>query len=210
MTDKERRINERSLENLKLGAASRRQGKVRRNTTLLPETIEWLEEQGNVSEMIDQLVAAAKSASFSEQNGQSNHTHNSIDQQTEPSGVSNHTHNSIDQQTEPSGASNHTHNSIVDIDIAEIRRQSREIQALEDELHQVRSQLEDMAGKAGEWYDKAKECEQRLEEHSNQQLLSLEAVRDRILQGLKLGRQAPEYKRTKAILERFIQELQQQ
>lgn len=60
MAEKERKINPRSLENLKLGAIARNQGKLRRNTTLLPETIEWLEAQGNVSEAIDTLVAAAK------------------------------------------------------------------------------------------------------------------------------------------------------
>lgn len=34
-----------------------------------------------------------------------------------------------------------------------------------------------------------------------------EAVRERILSGLKVGKQSPEYKRTKAVLERFISEL---
>lgn len=35
----------------------------------------------------------------------------------------------------------------------------------------------------------------------------LEAVRERILSGLKVGKQAAEYKRTKATLDRFIAEL---
>ena len=105
---------------------------------------------------------------------------------------------------------------------SEVRRSEREIQALKDELYQLRSQLDDvkverdnvqsqlnhMASKAREWYDKAKECEQRLQ--SEPTFPDLEAVRERILQSLKLGKQAPEYKRSKAILERFIQELQQQ
>ena len=34
-----------------------------------------------------------------------------------------------------------------------------------------------------------------------------EAVRERILSGLKVGKQSPEYKRTKAVIDRFIAEL---
>jgi hypothetical protein len=34
--------------------------------------------------------------------------------------------------------------------------------------------------------------------------LNLEVERDRFLASLKVGRQAPEYKRTKAVLDRFI------
>lgn len=41
----------------------------------------------------------------------------------------------------------------------------------------------------------------------SQQLPNFEAVRDRILYGLKLGKQAPGYKRTKAAIDRFISEL---
>ena len=32
----------------------------------------------------------------------------------------------------------------------------------------------------------------------------LEAVRERILSGLRVGKQSPEYKRTKAVIDRFI------
>lgn len=61
MEDKKpRQMNERSLENLKLGAQARSQGKIRRNTTLLPEMIAWLEGQGNLSAAIDQLVVSAR------------------------------------------------------------------------------------------------------------------------------------------------------
>lgn len=35
----------------------------------------------------------------------------------------------------------------------------------------------------------------------------LEAVSERILLGLRVGKQSPEYKRTKAVLERFIAEV---
>lgn len=95
---------------------------------------------------------------------------------------------------------------------SEVRVQDREIQALKDELHQLRSQLEDMAAHAAEWYEKAKEYEQQLQDKESvgAPLPDLEVVRDRILQSLKLGKQAPEYKRTKATLDRFIHELQQQ
>lgn len=61
MTDKVRQVSERSLENLKLGAKSRYQGKQRHNFTVLPETVEWLKGTGNASDAIDVLVEAAKS-----------------------------------------------------------------------------------------------------------------------------------------------------
>jgi hypothetical protein len=61
MLDKERRISERSLENLKLGAQARYQGKVRQNFTILPQTLEWLKKGGNASQRVDELVAAAMS-----------------------------------------------------------------------------------------------------------------------------------------------------
>lgn len=53
MPDKKREINPRSLH----------KSKVRVNLTLLPETIQWLKEegQGNASDMVDQLVASARS-----------------------------------------------------------------------------------------------------------------------------------------------------
>ncbi len=55
----ERNINPNSLANL--NPQARAMGKVRRNTTLLPETITWLERiGGNVSQGIEDLVAAAK------------------------------------------------------------------------------------------------------------------------------------------------------
>ncbi len=37
-----------------------------------------------------------------------------------------------------------------------------------------------------------------------EQLPDLEAVRDRILSGLQVGKQAPEYKRTKSVIDKFI------
>ncbi len=61
MIDKVRQVSERSLENLKLGAKSRYQGKQRHNFTVLPETVQWLKGTGNASDAIDVLVEAAKS-----------------------------------------------------------------------------------------------------------------------------------------------------
>jgi hypothetical protein len=58
MNDK-RQLNPNSLANL--NPKARYKGKVRRNTTLLEETITWLERiGGNVSQGIEDLVAAAK------------------------------------------------------------------------------------------------------------------------------------------------------
>lgn len=58
--DKERKINPRSLENLKLGAQARNQDKQRTNLTLLPETVRWLKGWGNASDKVDEMVAEAR------------------------------------------------------------------------------------------------------------------------------------------------------
>lgn len=52
----ERKINQASLENLKLGAVARNKGKVRCTVTILPVTKEWLGSSGNISERIDEVV----------------------------------------------------------------------------------------------------------------------------------------------------------
>lgn len=70
MDKKQHNINPRSLENLRLGAESRRQDKVKRNTTLLPATIEWLEKRGNVSGTIDELVNRAKAGELNQDDTQ--------------------------------------------------------------------------------------------------------------------------------------------
>jgi hypothetical protein len=49
-----------------------------------------------------------------------------------------------------------------------------------------------------------------LQEHSKEQTLDLEDIRDRILASLKLGKQAPEYRRSKALLDKFITSLDQE
>ncbi|MUL36347.1 hypothetical protein [Gloeocapsopsis dulcis] len=89
MANKERRISERSLENLKLGAEARRQGKLRVNHTLLPETVEWLKNHGNASHLIDELVKAAKSGNL-----KSNNTHEK--KESEQPINSNHAHKQIE------------------------------------------------------------------------------------------------------------------
>lgn len=61
---KKRQVSDRSLENLKLGAQSRYQGKLRHNFTVLPETVQWLKGTGNASDAIDCLVEAAKKGNF--------------------------------------------------------------------------------------------------------------------------------------------------
>lgn len=70
-----RQMNERSLENLKLGAESRKLGKVRHNFTILPETMDWLRGTGNASDAIDSLVQVARSGGLN-----SKHTHGQIEQ----------------------------------------------------------------------------------------------------------------------------------
>lgn len=68
--EEKRQMNERSLENLKLGAESRKLGKVRHNFTILPETMEWLRGTGNASDAIDSLVQVAKSGGLNSSNTQ--------------------------------------------------------------------------------------------------------------------------------------------
>ena len=56
---KRRLSNSRSIENLELEAVSHDQTKTRLNVTVLPKTSKWLKGQGNASQTIDGLVAAA-------------------------------------------------------------------------------------------------------------------------------------------------------
>lgn len=101
---------------------------------------------------------------------------------------------------------------------AEVDRLRSQLAALSEENALLQSQLDDQAAKAGEWYDKAKQARKERDElahnlkqatsqQSHQQTVDLEAIRDRILAGLKVGKQASEYKRTKAALDRFINDL---
>ena len=52
-----RKVSPKSLENLKMGAATRNQGKIRCQITILPETKQWLGSGGNISGRIDEMVA---------------------------------------------------------------------------------------------------------------------------------------------------------
>lgn len=56
---KTRLSNSRSIENLDLEAVSHDLTKTRLNVTVLPKTSKWLKGQGNASQTIDGLVAAA-------------------------------------------------------------------------------------------------------------------------------------------------------
>lgn len=150
MSGKESRVSDRSLENLKLGAASRYQGKIRQNVTILPDSLEWLKKGGNVSGRIDELVAAAKSGEL-----KSSHTH--------------------DRKDENNLSSENVY---------------KQVELLKAELEQLRSERD------------------RLKEQQPQQQPDLEAIRDRALTKLKLGKQAPEYKRSKKAMDLLIAELE--
>ena len=47
-----------SLENLKLGAAARRKGKIKLNLTVMPDTAEKLKRCGNASRFVELLLQA--------------------------------------------------------------------------------------------------------------------------------------------------------
>jgi hypothetical protein len=56
--DEEKMTHPNSLENLKLGAAARRKGKVKLNLTVMPATAEKLKRSGNASRFIELLLQA--------------------------------------------------------------------------------------------------------------------------------------------------------
>lgn len=145
-------MNERSLENLKLGAVSRYQGKLRQNFSILPQTLEWLKKAGNASSRIDELVAAAKSGEL-----QSNYTQNRIQENQQNSDVV-----------------------------------YKQINDLKNELEQMRQERDRLASDLAEC--RASQPEQP----------DLESSRDSYLASLRLGKQAPEYKRVKKALDGFI------
>ncbi len=152
---KERQINPRSLENLKLGKTAGNKKKIRFNTTLLPETITWLKGCGNASDTIDALVTNFRDgrfgSSFNQYKPKSNNTHDEISQQAEALKV-------------------------------RTRQLESQLAATEAERDQLRQQLA----------------------ASQSQQPDLEGDRDRYLVSLRLGRQAPEYKRVKKALDNFI------
>lgn len=159
MVGKDRRISERSLENLKLGAEARYQGKERHNFTVLPETLEWLKKGGNASRRIDELVAAAKSGEL-----KSSYTH--------------------DRNHEQQLTSEYVYKQIETLQ-AELATAREQLRQLEQERDHLQSQLEQSTSQSTEQPNKEQECAS-------------------FLASLRLGKQAPEYKRTKSILDRFI------
>lgn len=155
MAAKERQINERSLENLKLGAQARYQGKVRHNVSLLPETMEWLKKGGNASQRIDELVKAAKNS-----DSKSDYTQNRKVEDRQDSSI---VYNQINQ--------------------------------LKTELEQLRQERDRLAGELAA-------CQ--VNQQPQPQQVDLEAIRDRVLAELKLGKQAPGYKGAVKALNRLI------
>lgn len=152
MAAKERQMNERSLENLKLGAQARYQGKLRQNFSILPETLEWLKKGGNASSRIDELVAAAKSGQL-----KSDYTQSRKEESYQNS----------------------------DVVYKQIDELKTELKRLQQERDRLAEQL--------------KACQaSRLSQPD------LESSRDVFLAKLRLGKQAPEYKRVKKTLDNFI------
>ena len=95
-----------------------------------------------------------------------------------------------------------------------MQRLGEELESLRQERDKLFDQLNDMAGRAGEWYEKAKEVQRQHDElkasqSQSQQIPNLDVVRDRVLSNLnrKVGKQSPEYKRTKTVLDSFIEEV---
>lgn len=177
-----RQMNDRSLENLKLGAQARYQGKIRRNTTLLPETIAWLEGQGNLSAAIDRLVDNAR-------NTLPDNTHDQISR--EAKSISDNTHNrkAYKNHDEAIIRSQAAKNQRL---LTDVRILEKDLEAAKEEISQLRSQLE----QAQEQLDQAQAVKSVAGD--------LEVARDHFLASLRLGKQAPEYKRAKVVLDRFI------
>ncbi len=170
MEGKERRVSDRSLENLKKGAQARYQGKERHNFTVLPETLQWLKSSGNASGMIDDLVAIAKNGGL-----KSNNTH--------------------DKEDEKNLDSNNVY---------------KQMSALKAELEQLRSERDQLDREVNELHAKVGDLDLELTnlKQQPQQQLDFEAIRDRALASLKLGKQAPEYKRAKKYMDLLLAQLQ--
>lgn len=128
--------NSLSIKELEMGVSSHAQTKTRLNVTVLPKTSNWLKGQGNASQAIDELVAAAMTTNLE---------------------VTDH----------PSEK------------LAELTRENEE---LKTELSQLQ-----------------KESQKRQD---------YEVIRDKVLNSLKLGKQAPGYKSAVKALDRFIAEIQ--
>lgn len=73
-------------------------------------------------------------------------------------------------------------------------------QVLKDETSRLKDELEQARLDCARLRQELVVCQAK----SQKQPLDLEAIRDRFLASLRLGKQAPEYKRTKKILDSFI------
>lgn len=142
MIDEKRKMSERSLENLKLGAESRRQGKVRHNFTILPETVQWLKCSGNASEAIDNLVFAALNQKLS-----SSSTHDWIDKEQ---ALSNDTH---ERKQELNTVSN-------DVYEQKIQEFNQSLEQTYLELSTVRSRLKELFEREQLLIDQLNHCQQ--------------------------------------------------
>lgn len=138
----------------------------------------------------------------------------------------------LDDPTDPTvegtsvaGAQQHPAVSELQAEVSQLREQ---LMSAEAENAAIRSEKEDWANlceeiveaekdaklnhqnfiaTAKKWFYELQECKQRLQERPSQQPPDLDDIRDRVLGGLRLGKQAPEYKRTKAAIDKFIAEL---
>ena len=77
---------------------------------------------------------------------------------------------------------------------------TKSIQALKDEISLLSSERDKLV-------ELNHALKSELDQTQPQQQHALEAVRDRIMKGLRVGKQATEYKRIKAALDKFIAEL---
>lgn len=90
---------------------------------------------------------------------------------------------------------------------------------MRDEAESLKRQIEQMAAIASELDEVREQLKEALHErdalaepHQRLSLSDLELVRDRILANLyrRVGKQSPEYKRTKSVLDNFIDEVERE
>lgn len=177
MIEKERRVSERSLENLKLGAESRRQGKVRHNFTIMPETVQWLKGTGNASDAIDALVERFKNG-----NSTSNHTH---DEKVNNESVSEDVYKRIE----------------------ELETELEQLRSLREQLDKEINQLHARNGDLDLQVTNLKEKLSQTSESDSVALPDLESVRDHIVSRWKVQKRAESKDRIKEALDKFIAEV---
>lgn len=87
---------------------------------------------------------------------------------------------------------------------------SERVSALYTELEQLRGEREELDKEINELHAKVSDLDLELTnlKQQPQQQIDLEAIRDRALAKLKLGKQAPEYKRAKKYMDLLLAELQ--